>query len=123
MRIAVVTMLAMGLAAALAATAGAAGPTLRVVPGPSLTVQGTGFVPRTLVRLRVTSTGAVVRTAVVRTGAKGGFVTRFPLLEMCSATRITAAGVRDRLARVPTAWFVRECPPPPPLDPAPSPDY
>jgi len=122
MRIAVGGMLAICAGTLLASTATAATtPTLRVTPGPSLTVQGAGFVPRSLVRLRVTDSGVVLRVVSVRAGARGGFLVRFPSLETCSPTAITAAGTLGRQARVPAAWFVRECPPPPPLAPAPSP--
>jgi len=121
MRIAIVTVGAICAGTLLASTAMAATPTLRVTPGPSLTVQGAGFVPRSLVRLRVTDSGAVLRMVTVRAGARGGFLVRFPSLETCSPTAITATGPGVRPARVPTAWFVRECPPPPPLAPAPSP--
>jgi len=117
MRVAAIVLAAIGLVTVLAPGAGAAGPTLRVVPGPALAVQGAGFVPRTTVRVRLTGEGVVLRVAVVRTGPRGGFVVRFSALESCSATSITATGARERQARVPTAWFVRECPPPPPLDP------
>jgi hypothetical protein len=119
MRIVVASILAAGLTAALAPTAEAAAPTLRVVPGPALAVQGTGFVPRTLVRLRLTQPGEVVRAVWVRTGSRGGFLVRFPALEPCSVGQITASGARTLRARVPTAWLVRECPPPPPLGLAP----
>ena len=119
MRIAVVWLAVIAVAIALTPTAGAAGPTLRVLPGSTLSVQGTGFVPRTVVRLRVTESGVVLRVVLVRTGARGGFVVRLPAVETCTPTQITATWVRGRLARVPAPWFVRECPPPPPLDPAP----
>jgi hypothetical protein len=118
MRLAAASLLAICVAVALAPTAGAAGPTLRVVPGPSLAVQGAGFVPQTLVRLRLTGSGHVLRVVLVRAGTRGGFLVRFPALERCSPSLITATGTRERQARVPAAWFVRECPPPPPLDPA-----
>jgi len=121
MRIAVVTVLAICAGALWASTAVAAAPTLRIVPGLSLTVQGAGFLPRSLVRLRVTDSGSVLRVVSVRTGSRGGFLVRFAALETCSPTAITATGPGVRQARVPLAWFVRECPPPPPLDPAPTP--
>ena len=105
------------LALSGSAASAASSPSLRVVPGPTLALAGAGFVPRTLVRLRITSTGHVLRVASVRTGARGGFLVRFPALEPCSPTLVVASGIDGRRARVPTVWFVRECPPPPPLDP------
>jgi hypothetical protein len=112
------TLVVAALVTVTASTAAAASsPSLRVVPGPALTIAGAGFVPRTLVRLRLTSSGRVLRILSVRTGGRGGFHVRFPALEACSPTLITAAGAGGRLARVPAAWFVRECPPPPPLEP------
>lgn len=107
------------VAAALTGTASAATPTLRVVTAPTLTVQGAGFVPRTLVRLRLVQAGDVIRSVRVRAGSRGGFLVRFPALEACSVSAITAWGAGERRARVPAAWFVRECPPPPPLGLAP----
>jgi hypothetical protein len=94
----------------------AGAPTLRVVPGPSLAVAGTGFVPRTVVVLRLNGP-AVERVVRVTSGRRGGFLVRFAL-EKCSLTTITASGIRSRSARIPLPWFVRECPPPPPLAPA-----
>ena len=98
-----------------AADASAAAPTLRVVPGPSLIVSGGGFLPRTMVVLRLQGPD-IKRVTRVRSGRNGRFLVRFAL-ETCSLTAVTATGVRNRTARVPTAWFVRECPPPPPLAP------
>lgn len=106
-------------AAALPSTAAAATPTLRVVTAPALAVQGAGFVPRTLVRLRLVRAGEIVRSVRVRAGSRGGFLVRFPALEACSVSAITASGPGERRSRVPASWFVRECPPPPPLGLAP----
>lgn len=114
MRTVVAAILVSCVAAALAPSAAARGPTLRVVPGPALAVAGQGFVPRTLVRVRLTRAGDVVRAVWVRAGSRGGFLVRFPALETCSVTLVSASGARERRARVPAAWFVRECPPPPP---------
>lgn len=120
MRIAGVSLLVACVAALLAtADVRAAGPTLRTVPGPSLAVAGTGFVPRTIVLLRLKGPD-VARLVRVRSGRNGGFLVRFAVAN-CALTSVTATGVRGRVARVPIAWFVRECPPPPPLDPAPTP--
>ena len=117
MRRLLLTLVLAALVAVPASTAAASSsPSLRVVPGPTLTIAGAGFVPRALVRLRLTSSGRVLRILSVRTGGRGGFLVRFPALETCSPTLITASGAGGRLARVPAAWFVRECPPPP-LDP------
>ena len=110
-------MLVVCVAALLsAADVRAAGPALRIVPGPSLAVAGTGFVPRTIVLVRLKGPD-VARLVRVRSGRNGGFLVRFAI-ENCSLTAITATGTRNRSARIPTPWFVRECPPPPPLDPA-----
>ena len=101
---------------------GAATPTaatdasLRIGTAGQLTLVGTGFAPRAVVRVQLVGPGLAKR-ASVRTGLRGGFVLRFVGLERCSidsATAITASGAR---VRVPTAFFVRECPPPPPLAP------
>jgi hypothetical protein len=117
----VVALIAACLAGLLdAGDARAAAPTLRVVSGPSLAIAGTGFVPRTMVRVRLVGP-STERTVRVRTGPAGGFVARFAL-ERCSLTAITASGLASRSARVPTTWFVRECPPPPPLAPGANPD-
>jgi hypothetical protein len=91
-------------------------PTLRVASGPSLVLVGTGFMPRSLVRVRVTGPG-VDRSLSVRAGAKGAFTTRFAGLDPCAVKQATASGAGGTRARVPTPWFVRECPPPPPLAP------
>jgi hypothetical protein len=112
----------LALAAGVLGVAGAqaaAPPTLRIVPGPSLVVAGTGFVPQTVVVVRVGGPDAA-RVARVRSGRTGRIRAAFPGLTTCSASAVTARGVRDRFARVPVAWFVRECPPPPPLAPGPT---
>ena len=119
MRIVLAAILAAGMTGVSASAAAAAAPALRVVPGPALAVQGTGFVPRALVQLRLAQAGDVVRAVWVRAGSRGGFLVRFPALERCSVSQITASGPRARQARVPTTWFIRECPPPPPLGLAP----
>lgn len=113
MRVSVLTLVAAGVICAGAESA--ATPTLRVAPGPSLTLAGAGFVPRTVVVLRLKGP-SVARLARVRSGRGGGFLVRFAV-DGCSVTTVTAVGVGSRTARVPTAWFVRECPPPPPLAP------
>jgi hypothetical protein len=120
-RIAIVSVLAalfLVVAPAGAAKGPAApiAPTLRVASGPSLVLVGTGFAPQSLVRLRVTGPG-VDRRVSVRAGAGGGFTTRFAGLEPCSVREAAASAANGARARVPTPWFVRECPPPPPLAP------
>jgi hypothetical protein len=120
-RIAVVCVLAaLPFVAALAGAGQSAAvptaPTLHVASGPSLVLVGTGFAPRSLVRLRVSGPG-VDRRASVRVGDRGGFTTRFAGLDPCSVKEATASGANGARARVPTPWFVRECPPPPPLAP------
>lgn len=118
-RSALVALLA-GLALAVVSTAATAsstaGPTLRIATGAQLTVVGSGFSPRTLVRVHLAGPGFAKRSTV-RTNAAGSFAVRFAGLETCaleSASAITSSGAR---VRVPTAFFVRECPPPPPLAP------
>ena len=84
-----------------------------------LTILGTGFAPRTLVRIRVeVRASGKVRTTTARAGAQGGFVARFAGLQRCSPRQVTAIAANGRRVRVPGAWFVRECPPGPPLAPA-----
>lgn len=118
MRAAVAVALVVCSSMIVVPSAPASAPVLRVVPGPTLVVAGAGFVPRTLVRLRLTRSGVVVRTTSVRAGGRGGFVVRLPGIEACATTLVTATGVQGRRPRVPASWFVRECPPPPPLAPA-----
>ena len=110
----IVASAAVASASALAATA--AVPVIRVAPGTSLTVAGTGFAPRALVRVHVVGSG-VDRRASVRAGEKGSFVARFAGIARCSVDEVTATTAAGARARVPAAWFVRECPPPPPLAP------
>ena len=100
------------------ATAAAAGgaPTLRVGNGQFIVLVGSGFVPRSLVRLRVTGNG-IDRRASIRANLRGGFVMRFPGLDRCSVKQATARTIGGALVRVPPPWFIRECPPPPPLAP------
>ena len=83
-----------------------------------LTILGTGFAPRTLVRIRVeVRASETVRTTTARAGGQGGFVARFAGLQRCSPREVTAIAANGRRVRVPGAWFVRECPPGPPLAP------
>jgi hypothetical protein len=121
MRIALVSALA--LAALVAAPGGAAtveasggAPTLRIGNGPFMVLVGSGFAPHSLVRVHVTGNG-IDRRASIRTSPRGSFVTRFPNLDRCAVTQATARSIGGVLARVPPPWFIRECPPPPPLAP------
>ena len=85
-----------------------------MLAGPTLAIQGTGFVPRTIVRLRVTASGAVLRVVLVRSGVGGGFSVKLPIGAPCGVTVVNATGVGARHARVATG-FARQCPPPPPI--------
>lgn len=121
MRIALVSALALvalvavpGGAAAVAASAST--PTLRIGNGPFMVLVGSGFAPRSMVRVHVTGNG-IDRRASIRANLRGGFVTRFPGLDRCAVKQATARTTGGALARVPPPWFIRECPPPPPLAP------
>jgi len=106
-------------AGSTAASSGA--PTLRVGNGQFLVLVGSGFAPRSLVRVRVTGPGVDRRTSV-RASIGGSFVTRFNGIDPCSVQEATASAiVGGARARVPRPWFLRECPPPPPLAPSPGP--
>jgi hypothetical protein len=109
------------VATAIPARAGAA-PTLRIGPTNGLSVIGTGFRPQALVTLHIVGAG-VERRATVRAGARGGFVHRFPGLERCTPDLVIARTANGVSARVPIPWFIRECPPPPPLAPGSNPEY
>lgn len=101
---------------ASAAAATTATPAIRIAPGHNLGVTGVGFAPRALVRIRVLG-ARIDRRAYVRANAHGGFLFRFAALERCSVDEVIATTAAGARARVPAAWFVRECPPPPPLAP------
>ena len=117
MRFVIATLLtALVAGAASASGSTAAAPTLRVGNGQSLAIVGAGFAPRAFVRLRLTGPG-IARQATVRAGLRGGFTLRFAGLERCSVDEVRASTTSGARARVPVAWFVRECPPPPPLAP------
>jgi hypothetical protein len=95
------------------------GAVLTVAPAAQLTLSGAGFAPG--VRVTVTLAGLEQpRRKVVRASARGRFTVRFAGLGRCSITGATAVAGDGGRARVPPAWFVRRCPPPPPLDPAPT---
>jgi len=118
MRIALASALALvalvavpGGAATVAAT-----PTLRIGNGPFMVLVGSGFAPRSLVRVHVTGNG-IERRASIRANLRGYFVTRFPGLDRCAVKQVTARTIGGALVRVPPPWFIRECPPPPPLAP------
>jgi hypothetical protein len=91
-------------------------PVIRVAPGHTLGVIGVGFAPRALVRIRAVGAG-IDRRAYVRANAHGAFMFRFAAIERCSVDEVIATTAAGARARVPAAWFVRECPPPPPLAP------
>jgi hypothetical protein len=116
------TLLAFALGVVLLAASASApaspleAPTLRVGVGPQLTLVGVGFPPRARLSVRVDGPG-LTRRASVRASSRGRFVLRFAGLERCSIDRATAITPSGARVRVPTAWFVRECPPPPPLAP------
>lgn len=119
MRIALVSALAVvSLVTVPGGTAGLAGaaPTLRVGNTQFITLVGAGFAPRSVVRVRVTGAG-IDRAASVRANLRGGFIARFRDVERCSVRLATARAAGGTSARVPPPWFVRECPPPPPLAP------
>ena len=121
MRIALVSALAAvalvavpGGAATVMASGGA--PTLRIGNGQFMVLVGSGFAPRSLVRVRVTGNG-IDRRASIRANLRGAFLTRFPGLDRCAVKQVTARTIGGVLVRVPPPWFIRECPPPPPLAP------
>ena len=107
---------ALAAAGSAAVDAGTVQPRLRVGGDPVLTVIGSGFPARASVRVHVTGPG-VDRRVAVRAGARGVFAVRFVELARCAPREITAVTRSGARARVPAPWFVRECPPPPPLDP------
>ena len=121
MRIALVSAVALVALVAVpggAATVSASGgtPTLRIGNAPFMVLVGSGFAPRSLVRVHVTGNG-IERRASIRANLRGYFVTRFPGLDRCAVKQATARTIGGTLARVPPPWFARECPPPPPLAP------
>lgn len=117
--LAVVALVGVPGGAATVMASGAA-PTLRVGNGPFMVVVGSGFAPRSLVRVRVRGEG-IDRRASIRANLRGSFVTRFPGLDRCAVEQVTARTIGGALVRVPPPWFIRECPPPPPLAPGPNP--
>jgi len=116
MRSAVALLVVVCAAVSSAAAFAAASPVVRVGTGQSLTVVGSGFTPRALVRLHVSGPSLDRRTSV-RATARGTLLVRFAGLEKCSVDEVTATTTTGARARVPRAWFIRECPPPPPLAP------
>lgn len=108
--------LALAVVSPAATASSAAAPTLRIATAAQLTVVGAGFPPRGLVRVHLVGPGLVKRS-FVRTNAAGAFVLRFSGLEPCSLESVVAITSSGTRVRVPTAFFVRECPPPPPLAP------
>ena len=116
MRFALASSLAALVWIATTTAAGAATPILRVGTGPTLAVVGSGFAPKTVVRIHIVGTG-VDRRASIRAGATGTFVFRFAEIGRCSVEAVTATTASGARTRVPRPWFIRECPPPPPLAP------
>lgn len=96
--------------------AATATPLIRVAPGHNLGITGVGFAPKALVRIRVVGAG-IDRRAYVRANAHGAFMFRFAAIGRCTVDEVIATTAAGARARVPAAWFVRECPPPPPLAP------
>ena len=107
----------MALASTSAGATAAAAPTLRIGPTSDLSVVGAGFRPGMLVRIQLVGPG-LDRRATVRAGARGGFTFRFHGVERCAARSVIARATNGAGARVPPPWFVRECPPPPPIQPS-----
>ena len=110
------SVLAVCVLGGAASSEAATNPALRIGTTSSLSLIGTGFKPRVLVTLRVVSP-AGTRTVTVRTGVRGGFTFRFPGVERCVPDLVTARAANGALAKIPIVWFLRECPPPPPLQP------
>ena len=112
-------LVAAAVAVALASTSAgaAAAPTLRIGPTNDLSVVGSGFRPGMLVRIQLVGPD-LDRRATVRAGARGGFTFRFRGVERCAARSVIARATNGAGARVPPPWFVRECPPPPPIQPS-----
>ena len=115
-RASIALLLAVAVLGGTASATAATSPTLRVGTTSNLSLIGAGFKPRILVTLRVVAPGGT-RLATVRTGVRGGFTFRFPSVERCVPDVVTARASNGELARIPVVWFVRECPPPPPLQP------
>ena len=113
----VAAAVAAALAGTTAATTSATGPTLRIGPTGDLSVVGSGFRPGILVRIQLIGPALDRRTSV-RAGARGGFMLRFRGVERCAPRSVTARASNGAGARVPLPWFIRECPPGPPLQPS-----
>ncbi len=82
-------------------------PAIRAVPGTSLTVRGTGFVPREVVTLTL-YTASVARTTKTAASVRGTFTARFVYApSRCPIWRIKAIGKRSG-----TVWLrspILEC--------------
>ena len=114
---------ALALASGAAVSSAGTGPTLRIGSTNDLSVVGSGFRPGILVRIQLVGPG-LDRRATVRAGVRGGFAFRFHGVGRCAARSVIARATNGAAARVPPPWFVRECPPPPPLQPGvPPPQY
>jgi hypothetical protein len=113
----VAAAVALALASTTAGATAATAPTLRIGPTNHLSVVGSGFRPGILVRIQLVGPG-LERRATVHAGARGGFTFRFRGVERCQARSVIARATNGAGARVPVPWFIRECPPPPPLQPS-----
>jgi hypothetical protein len=105
--------LAVGLATSSAA---ATAPTLRLGSTTGLALVGSGFKPRVLVTVRVVAPD-FTRRVVVRAGPRGVFRVTLPALDRCEPTLVVARAANGAVARVPVPRLVRDCMPPPPIQP------
>ena len=112
----VAAAVAVALASTTAGATAATAPTLRIGPTNDLSVIGSGFRPGILVRIQLVGFG-LDRRATVRAGVRGGFTFLFRGVDRCEARSVIARATNGAGARVPVPWFIRECPPPPPLQP------
>jgi hypothetical protein len=106
--------------ASISATA-ATGPSLRIGSNNELSVVGRGFRPGTVVRIQLVGP-ALDRRATVRTGPRGGFTLLFPGIARCAPSSVIARAANGVSVRVPPPFFLRDCPPPPPLPPGANPN-
>jgi hypothetical protein len=99
------------LALVVVATAAASPATLRVMPGTQFTVRGIGFHPgeRVLVAVQAGEDAASKR---VNAGTGGGFIVRFPGLEVGSCPGYTVRATGDKGTRALLRMRVPECPQP-----------
>ena len=109
----VLSVVAVGFATSSAA---ATAPTLRLGSTTGLALVGSGFKPRVLVTVRVVAPD-FTRRLVVRAGPRGGFRVTLPALDRCDPTLVVARAANGATAAVPVARIVRDCMPPPPIQP------